>query len=241
MSTDMMFEPPLVLDSNAGDAARNFPIALKLYASGSDRTDINRLRYRAFRTAGWIGENDDATFADRYDDLPSTRTIGAFHAGECIGSLRLAFGGAGWPRGTMPCEAEFDGEILALDPERTQRRVEFSRMAVEPSLDNQSFRTTLYAALIRAGLIAATAARTDIALIAVHRRVSRFYQAMCGFRVIGTSASYAEIAQPTDLLSLRFSEIERRRRRSNAFFTFSAREIEAAGRALETLRQQQVA
>lgn len=236
LTTDMMFEPPLVLDSNAGDAAKNFPIALKLYATESDRADINRLRYRAFRAAGWIGENAEGTFVDHYDDLDSTRTIGAFHAGECIGSLRLAFGGAGWPRGTMPCEAQFTRELAALDPDRALRLVEFSRMAVEPSLDNQSFRTTLYAALIRAGLIAATAAHTDVAVIAVHRRVSRFYQAMCGFKVIGTSQSYAEIEQPTDLLSLRFSEIDRRRSRSNAFFAFSAREIEAAGRAMDSLR-----
>lgn len=237
----MMFEPPLVLDSNAGDSAKNFPIALKLYSAKSDTAIISRLRYRAFRAAGWIDENADGTFVDRYDSLPSTHTIGAFHAGECIGSLRLAFGGAGWPSGTMPCEAQFWREMADLDLRRAARLVEFSRMAVEPNLDNQSFRTTLYASLIRAGLIAATAARTDIALIAVHRRVSRFYQAMCGFEVVGRSDTYMEIGQPTDLLSLRFSEIEKRRGRINAFFGFSLEEVEAASRALEELRTQRAA
>jgi N-acyl-L-homoserine lactone synthetase len=237
----MMFQPPLILDSNAGNAAKNFPIQLRIYAASSDSTDINRLRYRAFRDAGWIGESPSGEFVDSYDGLPSTYAIGAFHEGACIGSLRLAFGGAGFGRNSMPCEAQFPQELAKLDPERRQRLVEFSRMAVEPSLGNRSFRTTLYASLVRAGLILATAGQTDIAVIAVHRRVSPFYQAMCGFKVIGRSDVYAEIEEPTDLLALRFSEIEKRRHRSNAFFGFSSHEVDAARQILLSLRQPQAA
>ena len=51
-----MFQPPLVLDSNEGDAAKNFPISLCVYSADSDMTPLYRLRYRAFRDAGWIGE-----------------------------------------------------------------------------------------------------------------------------------------------------------------------------------------
>ena len=241
LTTDMVFRPPLVLDSNAGDAAKNFPIGLRIYSAISDRTDINRLRYRAFRDAGWIPENADREFVDRYDDLPSTYAIGAFHAGACIGSLRLAFGGAGQPHHAMPCEAQFSDEIGRVNPDRRLRLVEFSRMAVEPSLTNRSFRTTLYASLVRAGLILATADRTDVALIAVHRRVSPFYQAMCGFKVLGRSDTYADIEEPTDLLVLRFSEIEKRRHRVNAFFAFSPQEIEAARQVLTALQERAAA
>lgn len=241
MTADMLFQPPLVLDSNSGNAAKNFPISLRIYAAASNQTPINRLRYRAFLDAGWIAENAAEEFVDRYDGLPSTYAIGAFHAGECIGSLRLAFGGLEHPRHTMPCEHQFPREIAELSPDRNDRVVEFSRMAVEPSLDNRSFRTTLYASLVRAGLILSTAARTDIALIAVHRRVSPFYQAMCGFKVLGRSDVYAEIAEPTDLLALRFSEIEKRRRRSNAFFGFSALEVEAASQIMSALRPRHAA
>lgn len=236
MTTDMLFQPPLVLDSNAGDAAKNYPISLRIYAAASDRTDINRLRYRAFHQAGWIAENSAEEFVDRYDGLPSTFAIGAFHAGGCIGSLRLAFGGAEHPRLAMPCEEQFPREISSLSPDRRDRVVEFSRMAVEPSLVNRSFRTTLYASLVRAGLILSTAARTDVALIAVHRRVSPFYQAMCGFKVLGRADAYAEIEEPTDLLALRFSEIDKRRRRSNAFFGFSTDEVDAARQALRAVQ-----
>lgn len=241
MTTDMLFQPPLVLDSNSGDAAKNFPISLRIYAAASDQSDLNRLRYRAFRAAGWIPENPAGEFIDRYDTLPSTYAIGAFHAGECIGSLRLAFGGADCPRDTMPCESQFPREIEGLNPARHLRMTEFSRMAVEPSLVNRSFRTTLYASLVRAGLILSAAARTDIGLIAVHTRVSRFYQMMCGFTAIGRSGSYAEIEEPTDLLALKFSEAEERRLRSNAFFGYSPLEVEAASQILETLRPRHAA
>lgn len=233
----MVFQPPLVLDSNGGDAAKNFPIALRIFSSASDKTEIYRLRYRAFREAGWIAENEACEFVDRYDDLSSSVTIGAFHEGACIGSLRLAFGGAGHPAETMPCEEQFSDEIRKLDAASLDRLVEFSRMAIEPSLTNRSFRTTLYASLVRAGLILSAAGRIETALIAVHRRISPFYQAMCGFKVIGRSEAYAGIEEATDFLALRFGEMEKRRRRSNAFFALTEQEIGSARQTMTALQR----
>jgi hypothetical protein len=232
MTSEMVFLPPLVLDSNAGDAARNFPIGLRIFDWASDKADLYRLRYAAFRAAGWIAESDDRMFVDRYDALPST-----FADGACIGSLRLALGGTGYPSSTMPCQEQFPNEVRDLG---AMRLVEFSRMAVEPSLSNRSFRTTLYASLVRAGLIVSAAAEIDCALIAVHRRVAPFYQAMCGFQAIAKSDTYAGIAEPTSFLALRFQDMEKRRRRSNAFFSFSEPEIASAReliRAAQRLRQ----
>jgi N-acyl-L-homoserine lactone synthetase len=241
MTTEMLFQPPLVLDSNNGNADKNYPISIRVCASASQQSDIKRLRYRAFRDGGYIPENASEQFVDRYDRLPSTYAIGAYHAEDCVGTLRLAFGERDRQLQTMPCEEVFPKEVASLDPDRCSTMVEFSRMAVEPSLGNWSFRTTLYASLVRAGLILSTAARTDIVLIAVHPRVSRFYQVMCGFEIIGHSKSYAEIAEETDLLALRFGEAERRRRRSNAFFGISPHEVEAATRILAAFRQRRAA
>jgi len=234
---DMVFRPSLVLDSNAGDAAKNFPLALRIYAASTDKTDIARQRYRAFQAAGWIPPNSAEEFVDDYDQLPSTFSVAAFHNGACIGSVRLAFGGSGHPTGTMPCESQFPNEMQELNPDREKKLVEFSRMAIEPVLTNRSFRTTLYATLVRASVILSTAADADIAVVGVHRMVSRFYQAMCGFQVIGRSARYAEIQEPTDLLAVRFNEIEQRRRRSNAFFAVSDVELSSARDTLKTLQR----
>jgi hypothetical protein len=236
----MTFQPPLVLDSNGGDAAKNFPISLRIYSSTSDKSELYRLRYRAFRAAGWIVENSRGAFSDDYDLLPSTFAIGAFHNGQCIGSLRLAVGGAG-ALGSMPCEEQFPTEVGALVAGGSKRLVEFSRMAVEPALTNNSFRTTLYASLVRAGFILTYAADVDVALIAVHRKFSPFYQAMCGFKVIAKSDAYGGIPEPTHFLGRELGELDTRRRQRNAFFTFSPEEIERARHTLDAARHQAAA
>lgn len=236
----MTFQPPLVLDSNGGDAAKNYPISLRVYSSTSDKSELYRLRYRAFRAAGWIAENAQGRFSDRYDSLPSTFAIGAFHNGECIGSLRLAFGGAGALQ-SMPCEEQFQLAVRALVDAGSNRLIEFSRMAVEPTLTNNSFRTTLYASLVRAGLMLTQAGEIDVALIAVHKRFSPFYQAMCGFRVIGKSDCYAGIAEPTHFLGREFRDLDSRRRQRNAFFKFSLDEIERARQTLTAAQHQAAA
>jgi N-acyl-L-homoserine lactone synthetase len=228
MTSEMVFQPPLVLDSNAGDATRNFPISLRFFDWASDKSDLFRLRYAAFREA------DDRMFVDRYDALASTVAVGAYHEGACIGSLRLALGGAGYPSSTMPCQEQFLNEVSDLS---AAKLVEFSRMAVEPSLTNRSFRTTLYASLVRAGLIVSAAAEIDYALIAVHRRIAPFYQAMCGFKVIAKSDTYAGIPEPTTFLALPFQDMEKRRRRSNAFFSFSEAEIASAREGIQVARR----
>ena len=235
VGASMTFQPPLVLDNNNGDTAKNFPISLDIYSSRSDLTELHRLRYRAFLAAGWIKENDTGTLSDRFDELETTVTVGAFHKGACIGALRLAFGGAHAPPFSMPCEDEFSNEVDALLAQGEKRLVEFSRMAVEPTLSNRSFRTTLYASLIRAGMILTTASHVDVALAAVHKNVSPFYQSMCGFKVLGTSASYAEIEEPTEFLGLKSRALDERRKQRSGFFSFSPEEIASAETTLARL------
>lgn len=239
MTSGMIFQPPLVLDNNNGDSSKNYPISLRIYPSTADKTELYQLRYRAFRASGWIGEDSRGVFADNYDLLPSTFSIGAFHNGDCIGSLRLAVGGGG-SHAAMPCEEQFPDEVATLGA-RNRRLVEFSRMAVEPSLTNNSFRTTLYASLVRAGFILTCAADVDVVLVAVHRKFSLFYQAMCGFKVIAKSDGYGDIAEPTHFLGREMGELDTRRRQRNAFFTFAPGEIERARQTLDAARLQTAA
>lgn len=228
MTSVLLFHPPLLLESGGKDSSKNFPIILRVFSSKCDKADLYRLRYRAFRAAGWIEEDTKGEFVDRYDQLASSFSIGAFHNGACIGSLRLAFGGDESPPLSMPCEGPFAHEIASLAASGHSRFIEFSRMAVEPTLTNNSFRTTLYASLVRAGFISSSAGNVDIALIAVHEKFSPFYQRMCGFEVLGASKSYAGILEPTHLLGREMHALNDRRRQRNAFFDFSEDEIESA-------------
>lgn len=228
MTSVLLFHPPLLLESGGQDPAKNFPITLRVFSSNCDKSDLYRLRYRAFRAAGWIDEDETGEFVDQYDQLASSFSIGAFHNDGCIGSLRLAFGGPDAPPMSMPCETPFGSVIASLAQSGHRRLIEFSRMAVEPALTNNSFRTTLYGSLVRAGFISSCAGGADMALIAVHEKFSPFYQRMCGFRVLGQSQSYADIREPTHLLGREMNALDDRRRQRNTFFDFSDDEIESA-------------
>jgi len=235
VTSDLLFRPPLLLGGLTGDAAKAFPIRLRLFSARSDKREIYRLRYRAFVAAGWIEGGAKGLFADRYDELPTSFSIAAFNDGNCVGALRFAFGGRGSPSGSMPCEEEFPDLVQALTALDNKRLVEFGRMAIEPTLTNNSFRATLFGSLARSACIVATAAEADVALIAVHARLSRFYQSMCGFEVLGTSNAYAEIREPTHFLGREFRALDDRRRERNTFFDVTGEEVESmrAGLAAE--------
>ena len=225
-----ILQPPLAFKAIGFDAAES-PIQLHIYPSSADKSELFRLRYSAYRAAGWIDEKPHDTFSDRYDELSSTYSIGAFHNGRCVGALRLAFGGCG-SLGLMPCEEQFPNEVAALTA-GGRRLVEFSRLAVDPSIINYSFRTRLYGSLARAGFILAYAAAADVGLVAVHRKFSLFYQAMCGFKVVAKAEGYGDIAMPTHFLCRDLAELERRAHQHNAFFTFAPEEIEHARDTLQ--------
>ena len=234
MAIKMRFELPQLSAFSGTNAAADMPIEMCIYGPQSNRTEINKLRFRAFRSAGWIHDSGTEEFSDHYDDLASAFSIGAFRSGTCLGTLRLAFGGRGYEGLTMPCQEQFPLQLAKLSNDRPCL-VEFSRLAVEPSLTNQSARSILLASLVRAGVILATGASTDIAFIAVHRRVSQFYQSVCGFKIIAQSDRYAEIQEPTHLLGLTLREIALQRRRTRDLLKMSRYEVEAARQAMEAL------
>jgi hypothetical protein len=64
---------------------------------------------------------------------------------------------------------------------------------------------------------------------------------MCGFEKAGHSDTYLGIEEPTELLALRFGEIEKRRNRSNAFFAVSPEELSSARHLIEVLSNRRAA
>ena len=227
MISKLSFEPALVLQSAASRMPAAFPITLKIFGPGTNKQAIYALRYRAFIDMGVITPRPDALFFDAYDDLKSTFTIAAFSDGVCVGTFRLTFGNGEASSQTMPCQSVFD-EVNALAQEGYNSLVEFTRMVVAPELTNTSFRTTLYASLVRAGLIIAHAARADYGLISVHPNLERFYGAMCGFRPLARAESYPGINAPTVLMGREFRALDAKRAKQNPFFKISSAEIESA-------------
>jgi Acetyltransferase (GNAT) domain len=228
MISCLSFKPPLVLQTQEASAGAAVPFDLKIFSPGTDKDEIYALRYRAFIEAGLIPARADRRFSDAYDDLDTTTTIAAFDGTACVGTFRLAFGREGGAR-TMPCQSIF---AKARGLRRVGfRPVEFTRMVVAPELTNTSFRTTLYATLVRAGLIVAHAARADFGLISINPSQVRFYEMMCGFSEMARGDDYPGITAPAVLLGRDFRALDAKRSLQNRFFKISEIEI-ARARAL---------
>ena len=232
MIAELAFQPGLILDSSAGDAARNFPISLKTLGPGADKRDVYALRYRSFHAAGWIGPQTLEQFHDSFDELGSSLSIAAYQGETVVGTIRLTFGGEGLGTSTMPSQANFPAEIARLQALGNRRLVEFTRLAVEPGIGNTSFRTTLYGTLVRAGTVVALAGEVDYAVIAVHEKLARVYRFLAGFEELARSASYGDIAEPTHLLGRDFQALNSRRRLRNAFFRITPQDVATARVAL---------
>ncbi len=227
MIRNVNFVPPFVLDSHDGNASKNFPITIRIFSHITDRRDIYELRYRAYSESGLIESQAKQSFSDRFDELPTSYTIGAYSKGVCIGSLRLAFGESGARDATMPCQTVFS-DIEGLGAPRPGKLVEFTRMVVAPEITNASFRATLYGTLVRTGSILGKAGEADFALIAVDPKMMKFYSAMCGFKFIAGPRAYPGVTFETNLMGRDFSKLEERRTLRNAFFSFNEADVAAA-------------
>jgi hypothetical protein len=225
MMSHLSFKPPLTLQHQG--QRTTFPLDLRVFAPGTDKTDIYRLRYRAFREVQLIAPREDGLFFDAYDDLETTCTLAAFHGAECVGTFRLTFGAGRPGEATMPCQPTFPA-IGDLERQGYRRLVEFTRMAVAPELTNTSFRTTLYASLVRAGLIIANAGDADYGLISVNPSQVRFYEMICGFKALARAEAYPGINAPAVLLGRNFRALNARRNSQNPFFRFSPAEVSDA-------------
>jgi hypothetical protein len=231
MSSELSFTPSLILDRGVGSSNASFPLDLKVFTAGSGKREIYALRHRAFMVEGVITPRADGLFSDAYDELGTSYNIGAFDGGVCIGAFRLTFGIGRAREATMPCQELFS-EVSGLEARGFHRVVEFTRMVVEPELTNTSFRTTLYATLIRAGMILAHAGRADYGLISVHPDKARFYEMMAGFKAMARAETYPGINAPAVLLGREFRALETKGARQNPFFRVSKTEIERARQSL---------
>ncbi len=208
-----------------------FPFQIRVAATHAARQDAFALRYRAYRALGYVEENAHATFADKNDALDSTVIFGAYQDDVCIGTLRVSFSLAHQDHSTLPC-APYYPEVTELKGSAPGPIVEMSRLAIDPAFTSTSFRTTLFAALVRAGFLAAQAADVSTILIATKPEFARFYQYMLGFKVVGQPAAYPPGDHRIVLLAGSFSQAELRQSAQNAFFKISAEEIDSMKAAL---------
>ncbi len=201
-----------------------FPFDVHVATVNDDRNEAFRLRYRAYDAAGFPPDDASGSFTDAADTLATTIVVTAYDAARCVGTLRVCFSQPWQPVTTLPC-ANYYPAIKAIKATAGGALVEVGRLAIDPDITNTSYRTTLYAALVRAAFIAAQAGNASHILVTTRPAGVPFYKAMLGFNTVGEPAMYPPGDLPVTLLAGTIGDAGMKQRAQNAFFRITLDEI----------------
>jgi N-acyl-L-homoserine lactone synthetase len=197
---------------------------LRILDGENEVREALRLRGRAYRAIGYDIDPADGEYTDRFDALSTTVLLGAYDRERLVGGVRLCFALPDQPLSALPC-APYYPALNDIHRHQCHGLVEISRLSIEPSIGNMSYRTTLYAFLVRASLTAALAAGVSMLLVATRPDWVRFYHYMLGFKQIGEPAFYPPGDFKITLLGGSLEQARMRQRLQNRFFKITADEI----------------
>lgn len=197
---------------------------LRVLTKDADVSEATALRLRAYQAIGYDVSSDDGKYTDRYDELQTTVILGAYDGGRLVGSVRLCFNHPWQTIASLPCGAYYPA-LKEVKSKADGPLVEVSRLSIEPGINNTSYRTTLYAFLVRAALTAAQAAEVSMLLIATRPEWVKFYKYMLGFQQIGKPALYPPGDFKITLLGGSLKLAETRQKLQNRFFKITPDEI----------------
>jgi N-acyl-L-homoserine lactone synthetase len=192
-------------------------IDVRWFASADSKRELLALRHAAYLKAGLIKESPWGIFADTYDELPTTITAGLFRGEHCISTLRLSYFAPGSTLPALPCENVYP-EIAAIKAAAPGTIVELSRLAMDPAITNTRYRARLYAATLRAAVLACLATDAKQLLVATQVKWRKFYEHVIGFETVAPPQFYPPGDVPVVLLSRRVDAALERRLARNAFF-----------------------
>lgn len=205
------------------------PFDMRIVKDDAGRHEIFSLRYLAYQE--FIDPSPICEFRDAFDDFATTVQIGAYDGDRLVGAMRLCFSRPWDSLAALPCAAYYPA-LNAIKRSGGASLMEVSRFSIDPGIDNTSYRTTLYASLVRAGLMAAQAADVSMILVATRPDFVRFYRYMLGFELIGAPAVYPPGDFKISLLGGTLAQAQMRQRLQNKFFRITEDEIASMRRAL---------
>jgi N-acyl-L-homoserine lactone synthetase len=197
---------------------------IRLLTAPDDISQALRLRERAYADQGHIPDRPGAEFRDRFDSLPTTAIFGAFDAGRMIASMRLCFAGDGLA--ALPCAAYYPA-LADVHRSAPNGLLEVSRLAIDPEIDNTSYRATLYGFMVRSAFAAARATNVTAIVVATQQTWVAAYKHLLNFEQIGEPALYPPGDIPITLLIGRMTEASKRAQMRNRFFRITDRDIVA--------------
>ena len=176
--TSLVFTPPAV--------AREFgETTLRVVSAREDRAQLIAVRHAAFRQAGRL--EPKAGVEDSCDDADHTVHVGAFKGATAHGAMRVTMKSWTDPISVLPCAAHFPAICSA--GLRKLSIMEMSHLATDPRLGEQA-GAAIHAALVRAALLAAQAARIAMLVTAAPAGRAAYYGQLLRFHPIGTPAPY---------------------------------------------------
>ncbi len=174
----------------------------RLACDSGTKRDVYALRYRSYYAQGHIETRADGLLFDRFDDLPTTKTVIVYAEGRPVGSIRTCSLRRG--AGTMsPCREAYPNEVDRLLAESGPERsgfdgVEVSRMVRAPeSADDQGLVFMLY----RLGGYLALAEDFRVIVTCVRQHHLPFYKRL-RFEQAGEAKTYPGLTCPMVLLKI---------------------------------------
>lgn len=178
----LIFRPPAFSSADTGG------YGIRVLSRMEDRSALIAVRRAAFERAGRLAEHAPASAAtDAFDDAAQTLHIAAFKGAQTCGAMRVTFKGWTDPISVLPCAAHF--VAIRSAGLRKLSIAEFSHLVTDPVLNEQA-GAVVHAALLRAALLAAQAARSAMIVTATAADRAAFYGKLLRFHPIGAPARY---------------------------------------------------
>lgn len=234
MIIQLPFRPGLTLQMSEFGMPSKSKLQIHLITADEQIDDIFRLRYQGYQDAGHIEPSETQTYSDNFDKLASTFQIAAYDGERYIASMRICFSESAIGRPSLPCEM-FYPEVQDIKKSAQGPVVEVGRLAIEPSLQNYSYRTTVYAALVRSALLTCFASDVKVLLAGAQLKSQNFYQRILGFKIAAKPRLYPPGNEPIILLSRQLAATSPARTGLNPFFKISPLDIEVVQQELEPL------
>jgi N-acyl-L-homoserine lactone synthetase len=203
----------------------------RVQTAPADIAESVRLRYRAYVDHGYLTPCSSGEYRDAYDTLPTTAMLGAYDDHRLVATMRICFCMPQHPLSTLPC-APYYPALASLAGGSNRRLMEVSRLAIEPSIGNTSYRTTLYGFMVRSAFAAARAAEVSTILVATRPERVAYYKHLLGFKQVGVPAHYPPGDLLITLLAGSLEEADRRVSTRNRFFRITETELARMRQAL---------
>lgn len=164
---------------------------------GEDYEEICRLRYKAYRTHGFVNASPEQVTSDAMDDLPNCYRYGVFIDGQLISTVRIHHISREQPWG--PAMTAF-GDILGPRLERGESFINPSLLAADPDL-SQISRYVPFVTL-RLGIAATQWFSADHCIVLIRKEHTAFYNRVFAADQIGEPQTYAPFTVPVMLYGM---------------------------------------